>query len=66
MKKTMIWRFYFPVSTDNKKKEIDLFETHDVFLMLGNPFDLQEKSWEQATSGSFASFCRGFWEKEIS
>lgn len=44
MKKTMIWGFYFPVSTDNKKKEIYLFETHDVFLMLGNPFDLQEKS----------------------
>lgn len=40
MKKTMIWAFYFPVSTDNKKKEIDLLETRDVVLMLGNPFDL--------------------------
>lgn len=39
MKKTMIWGFYFPFFTDNKKKEIDLFETHDV-LKLGNPFDL--------------------------
>lgn len=40
MKKTMIWGFYFPVSTDNKKKEIGLFEKHDVVLMLENPFDL--------------------------